>query len=78
MMLGSSIAIMSLQPTGYTVQAPSTSGATRRYCGDTKVPVEPSGYTLATLDSRVTILFSCAPTGTLVPLRYLLMSPLVS
>ena len=35
----------SLQPTGYTVVAPSTSGATRRYCGDTKVPVEPSGYT---------------------------------
>ena len=36
---------VSLQPTGYTVVAPSTSGGTRY----TKVPVEPSGYTLATL-----------------------------
>ena len=26
-----------------------TSGATRRYCSDTRIPVKPSGYTLATL-----------------------------
>ena len=27
-----------MQPLGYTVVASSTSGATRRYCDDTKVP----------------------------------------